>query len=498
MKKKLVSMLLGGAIFTVTPGNTEAVSLIEALIAAFKNGKGWAAKKTEKDTAAEKYRQSVMAFLPNINAQIATSRARIDKMGSDLFNGRHQANEETTDTSMQLRIDQNIFSGFSTMNTMKANEYAKTSAIHKLKDEESKLVLEVVKAYMEIWLCRKKLDALKKMGENLLNTLKAQQSSLEAGMATPTDVAEAESKYQSAICSRIDAETKLMTAIADFERLTGLRADEDMNPPEFMFELPTSAEKLIKQSIKVNSAVLAGKMDEQAALKALAAAKGELSPSVDATLMASKDLSKNMHSKGGRNYASEQDPKRYSASLTVSIPIFRNQNGSNTYSRIEIANHEALKARFIAEETALKVKEECIVNWNKYQSAIAMIQASRAAVKSAELSNEGNVEESAAGTKSNTDVWAKENNLLEARVNLANSQKERIMAAVTILSLVGELSLKSFVMNMRNFARKRAATTAGYRGATTAAVKKQPARTVSKVNATKALKRSRRIVPAKA
>lgn len=450
MKKNFVSIVFGGLIFAGTSGNAEAISLIEALIAAFQNGKEWAAKKTEKDTAAAKYKQSIRAFLPDVSAQISASRSRTDnKMTVPL-------NEETTDTAMSLRVNQNIFSGFSTFNTMKASKYAKTSAVYKLKNEEQKLVLEVTKAYMEIWLCRKTLDALKKQVENLQNTLKAQQSSLEAGMATPTDVAEAESKYQSAIYAKIDAETRLMTAVADFERLTELKADENMNPPEFLFELPKTTDALINQALKVNSAVLAGQMDEAAALKNLNAVKGELAPSVDATLIASKELNKVRSAKTGeREKQRETDPKRYSASLTVTVPIFRNQNGSNTYSRIEIANQEALKARFVAEETALRVKEECIVNWNKYQSAIAMIQASRAAVKSAELSSEGNAEETALGTKSNTDVWAKENNLLEARINLAKSQKERIMAAVTILSLIGELSLKSFVMNMRNWAKKQ-------------------------------------------
>lgn len=492
MKKKLVSIIFGGAIFAVTPESTEAVSLIEALIAAFRNGKEWAAKKTDKDIAAAKYKQSLLAFLPDISAKIMTSRTRVDKLEF----GSTKTNEETTDTSVGLYINQNIFSGFSTMNTMKASQYAKTSAVHKLKNEEQKLVLEVIKAYMEIWLCRKTIDALKKMEQNLQNTLRAQQSSLEAGMATPTDVAEAESKYQSAIYSRIDAETRLMTAVADFERLTELKADEDMNPPEFMFELPKSTEKLISRALKVNSAILAGKMDEQVALKSLDAVKSELSPSVDATLMASKELNKSMHSLRGRNYTAEQDPKRYSASLTVTIPIFKNQNGSNTYSRIEIASQEALKARFTAEETALKVKEECIVNWNKYQSAIAMIQASRAAVKSAELSSEGNAEETALGTKSNTDVWAKENNLLEARMNLAKSQKERIMAAVTILSLVGELSLKTFIMNMRNFARQQGLNRAEYRVAP--AIQQQPVRRTPTMSPTKAIRRMRRIVPVRA
>ena len=199
-----------------------------------------------------------------------------------------------------------------------------------------------------------------------------------------------------------------------------------------------------------NSSINMTKLQEQAALKNLSAVRGRLSPSCDASLTASRSLSKE------RTSYLEEDTGRnhYSASVSVTVPIFSNSNGSNTYSQIEIANQEALKARFTAEDTVLKVKRECVVNWNKYKSAIAMIKASRSAVKSAELSSEGNIEETALGMKSNTDVWAKENNLLESRVNLAKSQKERIVAAVTLLFLTGDLSVNSILSNM-NIQKKK-------------------------------------------
>lgn len=511
MKKKLVSIIFGGTIFAVTPGSTEAVSLIEALIAAFKNSKEWAAKKTEKDAAAERYKQSVMAFLPDISARVSASRERTDRKDykTDFFglNPPHfeRENMESTTSTFGVQINQNIFSGLSTTNTMKSSKYGKTAAVYAFKNEEQKLVLEVINSYMEIWLCRKTLDALKKMVQNLKNILKAQQSSLEAGMATPADVAEAESKYQGAIYSMIDAETKLMTAVAEFERLTELKADEDMLVPEFMFELPKTAKFLITQATKNNSGILAEKLREQAALKNLDAVRGRLAPSVDASLSFSRELSKYMYAdkskatdnRAGRYHRREEDPKRYNATLTVTIPIFSNQNGSNTYSQIELANQEALKARFTAEEAVLKVKRDCIINWNKYQSAVAMIQASRAAVKSAELSSEGNAEATAVGMKSNTDIWAKENNLLEVRINLAKSQKERIMAAVTILSLIGELSLKTFVMNMRNYSRQQKLNRARYLGIP-AVQSHVAAPTSSKITPIKPLKRARRIISVRA
>jgi outer membrane protein TolC len=134
----------------------------------------------------------------------------------------------------------------------------------------------------------------------------------------------------------------------------------------------------------------------------------------------------------------------FSATLTVDVPLFSNDpSQGNAHSAVEIANQHALKAKFTAEDTVLDVKKECVDNWNKYISAGAMIKACRSAVKSGELSTESNLEENAMGTKSNTEILVEENQLLDARINLANSRKQRIVSLMTIMALSGDLSLQT-------------------------------------------------------
>ena len=225
MKKIFCSVV----VFAITSLSVQAITLEEALI------------------AAARYKQAVLAFLPNVSGTVSATRERDDRHRKVLKLDAGKTNTETTGTNMSLTVSQNIFSGFSTTNTMAAAEHSNNAAFHKLRSEEQTLVLNVVNAYTEIWFCRKRLDALKKMVENLKNTMQAQQSSFEAGMATPTDVAEAESKYQGAIYSMINSETELMTAEADFERLTRKQADDDMSLPDFPFELPKSLKKLMEE-----------------------------------------------------------------------------------------------------------------------------------------------------------------------------------------------------------------------------------------------------------
>jgi outer membrane protein len=182
-----------------------------------------------------------------------------------------------------------------------------------------------------------------------------------------------------------------------------------------------------------NCGILTRKFEERAEFDNLKVAKGALLPTCSLRLSADRSLQKQKLNNSQNNL---------SASLEMEIPVFLNSPDGNTYSAIDLANQRALKAKFTAEDTVCETKKECVDNWNKYISAGAMIKASRSAVKSAELSASSNLEEATMGTKSNTEILVEENQLLDARISLANSRKQKVISAMTILALSGDLSLQ--------------------------------------------------------
>ncbi|MDR0632391.1 MAG: TolC family protein [Holosporaceae bacterium] len=409
----------------------------EAIIAAYNTNKGWFASQTDKRTAEEALTQAKMMFLPSIQGRISSERNR-DEV--EQFTVRQT--EKKTTTKMDISISQNLFNGFSTVSRISASESAAKAAYHKLKFEEQRLIIRVLDAYAGIWAGRQKVAALKKKEENLKKTAESKNASLEAGAGTPAEVAQASANHQRAIYERIEAETELFTSESEFEKLTGLRASEDMELPDLQLDLPKSLDELVAQAMSANHNIRSSRLEEQAEVSNLNATKGALSPSCDLSLRSGRNLTK-------RKYNDSQNT--YTASIDVTVPIFSNSPSSgNTYSAIAIANQRALKAKFTAEDTMLEVKKECIVNWNKYISANAMIKASRSAVKSAELSSESNFEENTMGIKSNTEILDGENQLLDARVTYANSRKQKILAATTISALSGNLSLGSLFKKRRN------------------------------------------------
>ncbi|MDR1375554.1 MAG: TolC family protein [Holosporaceae bacterium] len=436
-------------ILTIFCLESSAITLRDALLAAFKNNPEWLAKQTEKNKADEIYDRSLMAFLPSVQASFHTSRSKVN---GEAYSRKYE--RATVSDGMELTIAQNLFNGFSTVNSMNASDNSAKAAAHRLKFEEQNLIIKIVDAFTSIWAGRQKVVALKKKEENLKKTLDSQESTMEAGVGTPSEVSSASANYHKAIYEKENAQTELFAAESEFEKFTGLKADQELELPDFNMELPKDLDNMIVQAMTSNHSILSSKFSELAALDELKAVKGRLSPSCDLTL------------RGGRNISRENDSRQedsqktlsnnYEASLRINVPIFDNSPSSgNTYSAIAIANQEALKAKFSAEDARQEIRKECVVNWNKYVTINAMINSSRSAVKSAELSSVSNMEESALGMKSNTDVLVKENQLLESRIDLANSLKQKIVTAVKLLVLVGNLDLNSFLKKKQYLPKTR-------------------------------------------
>jgi outer membrane protein TolC len=340
---------------------------------------------------------------------------------------------------MALQLSQNLFKSFVDVNNVKAKKNLFRAAFHKLKKAEQDLIVSAVMTYTEVWAARQKLQAHIQKEQNLKKLHESQEVCLSAGMATPADVAEAEAKYQTAVYERVDAETKVVEAEVKFRHITGLEADKRMFIPNLNIKLPKDLDELEKIALRSNQEILQERFSNQAAENELDVAKGELGPKCDLTLRAGRTLNKpdNFYGRDSRN--------NYSAELSVKVPIFHMQN----YANVGIHSEKAKQAKFAAEDKVLEIKKNCKIYWRAYKSAEASIKASSTAVKSAEITSESNLDQTNLGMKSNTEFLDAETSLLTARINLANSIKNKIDAAIQLFALTGNLDLRSMLVTLK-------------------------------------------------
>lgn len=410
----------------------------EAIIAAFNNNDSWHADQMDKSVADEAYVQAWRALLlPNVTTSLVASRGKTENSN---YLGR--SNEKATGTRMSVTVSQNVFNGFSSTNTLKASDNNAKAALYKLRVSEQQLILNVLDAYMGIWVGREKVKALKKKEKNLKKIMDSQQMTLDAGAGTTSEVASARANYQKAVYERINAETELFTAESNFKKLTGISAGEELTLPDINKNLPKTLEELEPIVQKNNPHILQAKFSELAAQNRLNSERGKLAPSCDVSLQAGRNLNKR---RAGYPDPMKDSQNTYSAEVAVRFDIFANANGTNTYSAISIANKELTKATCVLKDTTAEIAKNCVSIWNTYISATAMIKACLLAVKSAEQSSENNLQESSQGLKSSTETLTIENQLLESTVDLANSRKQLVMAVANIYALMGALNLSSIL-----------------------------------------------------
>ena len=78
--------------------------------------------------------------------------------------------------------------------------------------------------------------------------------------------------------------------------------------------------------------------------------------------------------------------------------------------------------------------------WYAHLAAERAVEASKRQVDAAEIAYEGAQQELSVGTRTTLDVLDQEQQLLEARLSLATSERDRYVAAHQLLAAMGKLT----------------------------------------------------------
>jgi len=86
------------------------------------------------------------------------------------------------------------------------------------------------------------------------------------------------------------------------------------------------------------------------------------------------------------------------------------------------------------------VHQNVVASWGQLQAGKAQVQATTAQVGSAEIALNGVSEEARVGQRTTLDVLNAQQELVAARVNLVTAQRDRVVAAYTLLASTGAMS----------------------------------------------------------
>ncbi len=362
----------------------------------------------------------------------------------DLHAGRVGGLDQRAGTlprSVGLQVSQRLFDGQITLNGVRQAESNILGARETLRETELNVLQTGANAYMNVLLAIAILDLRKNNITVLEQQLRQTRDRFDVGEVTRTDVAQAQSQLATGRSDYFRAQADLQTAIAAYRQVIGVEPTKLEPARSIEHLLPRSLDKAVDLALYEHPRIQAALHAVDAAELQVKVVEGELYPSVN--LVGSVE----------QNFAQQGFPRWRQFNTTilgqVSVPIY--QNGGETYARVRQAKESFGQTRLQADQRRDEVRAAVVSSWGQLETARAVIQSSRAAVKAAEIALEGIREEAKVGQRTTFDVLFAQQTLLDARVRLVTAQRDQVVASYAVMASIGRLSAANLALDVERY-----------------------------------------------
>jgi len=416
--------------------NLSIVSASEFFIyleSAYKNNPTLNAERENYKAIKENINISKSEFLPSVSVSETRSSQQTSNRTNQIGAALTDTNNDTTIQS--ISIDQKIFQGFQGYNSIKKSQLESEQAALKLKNTEQQVLLKSAFAYYDL------IYKTKNKQFNLANVdlferqVETDRSRLQKGEITLTDLAQSESSLAGANAELISADTELLTAISNFERIIRLPSPNKILKDNFTdglnLSFPQGLDAALVFSEKNNPKLLLAKLDYEIAQKNISIEKSKFSPSASVNYTQSKN-------KGYNSSVDEADQETLKA--TVTMPLF---SGGENYSSLKKLKFKKEQSSLILLDTINEVKTDTTNAWSAYQSSQSILESTQAQVKAAEIANEGiTLEYDSGSTRTTLEVIQSRSLLLNARISNAKAESNFKISKFELLAVLGDLTLE--------------------------------------------------------
>ena len=443
-RRVLLAALAGTVSLTVAHAPANADTLWDAMIAAYNGNPTLRAQRAQLRATDENAAQARAAGRFNVNAsgnyQWALQQSEAPGIAAEdtQFGFATPPTDNTLETGTytgSVTVEQPIFQGFRTWNSIRAADAQVRAGRATLVEVEQNVLLAAVTAYMDVM---RDLEVVT-LGENnvqvLERQLQAARDRFEVGEITRTDVAQAEARLSGAQANLITNRAALEASRAAYARTIGT-SPGTLEAAPALPALPVTLDEAYGFALDSNPTLVAAREAEVASRRDVSVQKGALLPSLSARL----------------NYTYSEEPllrdsinEGRTATAQLTVPLYQ---GGATYSRIRQAKENNSADRIRIVETRRQVDEAVTNGWEALQSARARIEAAEQQVRANEIAYEGVEQEAQVGSRTTLDVLDAEQELLDSRVALVRSQRDEYVAAYQLLSAVGGLTAETLGLNV--------------------------------------------------
>ena len=356
---------------------------------------------------------------------------------TSFFGGASNTYSNGDPKSVTVQVIQPIYQGGRVKALKKQAKSSILAAREGLRNAEQSIFLSAANTYVDVLRDEETARIRRNNVRVLARQELAAKDRFDVGEGTRTDIAQAQSRLAQAESGLAQADAQLQSSRAAYTRIVG-HPPVDLKPVP-RFELPRDLPTAIYLARENNPQLLAAYFNEDAAVAAINVAKAASRPTI----------SLNGTAGGTRDQVigiSEAD--QMSIAAQISIPIF---SGGLNRSRVRQAKHAKTRLAFEVRDIELAVDQTIRQAWAQRDAAQRIYQSSLKQVEAAEIAFEGVDLEQKVGTRTTLDVLDAEQEVLNAKLAAADSQRGVDGATFQLLTTLGVFDVEGIQLPVEEY-----------------------------------------------
>lgn len=430
MMKKTVFLLLACGIVS----NAYATDLFTVYQQALRCDPVLAQAEATRNSVQEGVPQSRAALLPTLSSSAkATDFRNSEQESSSDANGLELSTIHGNQHFFALSLSQPLFN-FQNWMLLRAAKNTAKQADATYNAALQDLIVRVTTAYFNVLGAQDKLRFIKANKEAIGDQLKQIKERYQVGMATMTDVYQAQANYDSLNAQEIAAQNTVMNNFEALRQITG-QSYQQLDPLRERFALirpqPENSQQWIHAGEKNNWTLLAARFGEQAARENIRVNYAGHFPTLNAT----------GQYRNGNGPAVGLSTKSNAwvsdVGVEVDLPLYQ---GGLVMSKTRQAQDDYLAAcdRMIAAHRLVVFQTQQA--FNNVMAGISTVNADRIAITSAKSALDSIRAGYHAGTKTILDVLTAQQNLYQAETALSADQYAYILNTLALKQAAGSLN----------------------------------------------------------
>ena len=424
---KKISLIIFCLIVFTLP--VSAVTLNDALKQTYENNLELKAERKNLEVQKEVLNISKSDFFPTLTLTGTKSFEDTNKLTNQ--NGTDASITNTNPMTSSVKLEQTLLDGSGRDTKYEKSKLGLNLSEAQLIKKEQEVFLKAIEAYTALILAYEKLNINQENVDLLQRQFEIDNARLSRAQITATDLAQSQSSLAGAQAGFIGAQNSIVTSKLAYENIIG------------PININEKLKKIYNADVLIPSSLAEAKKTSEQKSPELIIADIEYGQSELDVKIARSDLSPTAKLSLERTYvddlsATYDEREKDVLQATVSWPFqFGGKNKSNVNKNLQVKGMKKL----LLENAYRNNTQSGTAAWSTLESSKSFLRAVQAQVKAAEIANEGISFEYESGLNRSTfDVLQSRSNLINAKINLAEAERNYLLAQYRLIKSVGLLN----------------------------------------------------------